>query len=80
MLLPPLGTFGVGHIPTAIDSGVPPWAYFVVRIDVSLATQVGHNPDAVPLVRSPGVVRSHNPPPRIIPQRGKVTEDSGKSS
>ena len=26
-------------------------------------------------MRSPGVVRSHNTPPRIIPHFGKVTED-----
>jgi hypothetical protein len=31
-------------------------------------------------VRGANVVRSHNSPARIIPQRGKVTEDHGKSS
>jgi len=70
----------VGIICTAIDSGIPPCAYFVVLRPVSEATSVGHNPASVPLVRRAGVMRSHNSPPHIIPHFGKVTEDHGKSS
>jgi hypothetical protein len=46
-----------------------------------LAVGVGSdNPDAVPLVGGSGVIRSQHTPPRIVPERGKVTEDSGKAS
>jgi hypothetical protein len=41
---------------------------------------VAHNPDPLASVRRSNVVRSQHTPPRIIPQRGKVTEDHGKSS
>ena len=41
---------------------------------------VGHNPDPLASVRRSNIVRSQHTPPRIIPQRGKVTEDHGKSS
>jgi hypothetical protein len=47
----------------------------------SLAVGVGSdNPDAVTLMRGTDVSRSKHTPLRIIPHRGKVTEDSGKSS
>jgi hypothetical protein len=42
---------------------------------------VGSNhPDPVAPVRSPNVLRSQHHPSRIVPERGKVTEDDGKSS
>jgi len=65
----------VGHIPLAL-------AAFLLLLPPSnpVVLGVGQNPNPVPLVRSPGVVRSHNTPARIIPQRGKVTEDDGKTS
>ena len=45
------------------------------------AVGVGSNePDSVSLVGSSGMSRSQHSPPRIIPQRGKVTEDHGKAS
>jgi hypothetical protein len=47
---------------------------------LSFARGVGQYPDALASVGSACVTRSHNTPPRIIPQRGKVSEDSGKSS
>jgi hypothetical protein len=47
----------------------------------AFAVGVGsHEPESVALVRGANVVRSQHTPPRIIPQRGKVTEDSGKAS
>jgi hypothetical protein len=46
----------------------------------SFANGVAQEPDAVPLVGSADVVRSHNSPARIIPHFGKVTENHGKSS
>jgi hypothetical protein len=46
-----------------------------------VASGVGSNdPYTVPLVGSADVSRSEHAPSRIIPHRGKVTEDSGKSS
>jgi hypothetical protein len=41
---------------------------------------VGQNPDAVSLVGSPGVARSHNSPLCREPHRGKVKQDQSKSS
>lgn len=47
----------------------------------AVAVGVGSNdPDAISLVRGAGVDRSQHAPSRVIPQRGKITEDSGKSS
>ena len=46
----------------------------------SFAVGVGHNPDSLSTVGSADVMRSDNTPSRIEPQRGKVTEDSGKPS
>jgi hypothetical protein len=37
-------------------------------------------PDAFPDVRGSHVVRSQHKPFRIVPDFGKITEDSGKSS
>jgi hypothetical protein len=45
-----------------------------------LLVGVGTNPYPVPLVRCSGMVRSDNSPPRIVPQRGKVTEHDIESS
>jgi hypothetical protein len=78
--LPVSDALGVCHIPTAIDNGVPPCAYFVVLLQVSDATQVGHNPDPLASVRGANIVCSQHTPPRIVPHFGKVTEDSGKTS
>ena len=51
------------------------------RVPYCCAVGVGSNdPDAVSLVRRSGVSSSQHSPPRIVPQRGKVTEDHGKSS
>jgi hypothetical protein len=41
---------------------------------------VGNNPDPLPLVIQAGGVCSDNSPPRIVPQRGKVTQHSVESS
>ena len=47
----------------------------------SLAVGVGsQNPNSISLVWGAGVMRSKHAPLRIIPQRGKVTEDHGKAS
>jgi len=46
----------------------------------SLAIPVGNNPDAFALVIESGGVCSDNSPPRIIPQRGKVTQHPVESS
>jgi hypothetical protein len=42
--------------------------------------QFAPDPDSFAAVGSPGVVRSHNSPPDIIPHAGKVSEDQSKSS
>ena len=76
---------GVGHIalraiiPSDGRTFVP--ALALLFRPPSLAVGVGsHDPESVPLVWRSDVVRSQHTPPRIIPQRGKVTEDSGKPS
>jgi hypothetical protein len=52
----------------------------------SLATGVGHvcvgsnDPNAVAAVRCSDVVRSQHTPRRVIPERGKITDDDGKTS
>jgi hypothetical protein len=40
---------------------------------------VGHKPKAVPLVRRSDIGRSQHSPPRVIPERGQVTEHSSES-
>jgi hypothetical protein len=50
------------------------------RFSASFARGVGHNPDTFPDVGSANVNRSDNAPSRIIPHRGKITEDAGKSA
>jgi hypothetical protein len=53
----------------------------VVLLSITDAVGVGSNdPYSVAPVWCPGVSRSQHTPSRIIPQRGKVTEDSGKTS
>jgi hypothetical protein len=44
------------------------------------ADGVGHKPKAIPLMGRSNVGSSHNSPARVIPERGKVGEDSFKSS
>jgi hypothetical protein len=44
------------------------------------AVGVGQHPNPVAFVRGACVMRSQHSPPRMKPQRGKVTEDHGKSS
>jgi hypothetical protein len=56
------------------DSGV-----IVAAIALQLRG-VGHKPEPVSLVRRSNIGSSHNSPPRVIPERGKVSKDSGKSS
>jgi hypothetical protein len=71
---------GVGHFATNY-AGVG-----VARRNASDRTVIDavgvptQHPDSVSFVGRSGMVRSHNSPPRIKPQRGKVTEDHGKSS
>jgi hypothetical protein len=79
---------GVGHIfttipksrflPLSISRIVP--SMLLDPLLPSVARGVGHNPDTFPDVGSANVNRSDNPPSRIIPHRGKITEDSGKST
>jgi hypothetical protein len=57
--------------------------HFCIDGAIMFAFAVGvgsHKPESVALVRGANVVRSQHTPPRIIPQRGKVAEDSGKAS
>jgi len=82
-----LWAVGVGHMlclaiaPNVGRNAAPADLLRLIHDPVSLAVGVGSdNPDAVPLMWSSGVGRSEHTPPRIIPQRGKVTEDSGKAS
>jgi hypothetical protein len=83
--------FGVGHIFTAsVSGGVHTFPASLRFCQVSSlssvvfpALGVGQfcpNPDALAPVGSPGVVRSHNTPPRIIPHAGKVKQDQCKPS
>jgi hypothetical protein len=46
----------------------------------SRADGVAHQPQSFSMVGKAGIVGSNNSPARMIPQRGKVTEDHGKSS
>ncbi len=39
---------------------------------------VGHDPHALPFVRRSGVASPEHSPPRIIPQRGQVSENASK--
>jgi hypothetical protein len=73
---------GVGHIFTAVcKSGPPsPWIAGAFAFCAFGVGQFCPNPDALAPVGSPGVVRSHNAPSRIIPQRGKVKQDQCKPS
>jgi len=41
---------------------------------------VGHKPEALASVRRSNIGSSHNSPLRVIPERGKITKDSVKSS
>lgn len=58
-------------------SGLPLWPPVCSE---SSARGVGQNPDAFPVVGRAAVVCSQHCPSSIIPERGKVTEDGGKSS
>jgi hypothetical protein len=78
-------TVGVGHrFLRAIVSSVGRMAApgeALRLVPALLAVGVGSdNPDPVTLVGSSGVSRSQHTPSSIVPERGKVTEDSGKSS
>jgi hypothetical protein len=73
--------FGVGHIATSAGFGSLPWANLgdlgsMDAVGVPIHTE---DPDAVPLVRCPGVVRPQHSPFRIVPQRGQVPENSVES-
>lgn len=70
---------GVGHVSAARLNAVPPCAYGFFRKPVSLATGVGHKPEAVPLMRGANIRSSQHCPPAVIPERGQVTEDSSES-
>lgn len=49
------------------------------RVGESCAVGVGsHNPDAVSLMRRSSVASPEHSPPRIIPQRGQVSENASK--
>jgi hypothetical protein len=51
------------------------------RVPYCCAVGVGSNePDSVSLVGSSDMARSQHSPPRIVPHRGKITEDHGKPS
>ena len=74
-------TVGVGNIATTVCKlGDLPRLSAAKSGPADDALGFGHNPDPVTLVGSACVVRSHNFPSCIKPQRGKVTEDHGKSS
>jgi hypothetical protein len=77
---------GVGHFARADTASIsvppsrallgdtsPPWS-------PSVAVGVGHKPEPVPLVRGANVGSSQHSPPRVIPEFGKVAEDSSKPS
>jgi len=58
----------------------PSVANFNLSTTASNFGGVGQYPDSLATVGSPCVVSSQHTPSSIIPQRGKVTEDHGKSS
>lgn len=66
---------GVGHMPRAFAA-----LRLLLPPSSPVVRGVGHNPDSVSLVRRSGVGSSQHTPPRIIPHRGKITEDHGKTS
>jgi hypothetical protein len=74
--------WGVGHIANAVCKLIPVALRSILAKSGPAADAfgVGHNPDPFPSVRRTNVVCSQHTPPRIIPQRGKVTEDHGKPS
>ncbi len=80
----PSDDMGVGNVRTAPPRVVPRFGCAAAfpsphTCGLSCPVGVGHNPDPIPLVRRPGMVRPHNSPSRIMPQRGKVGEDGSKT-
>ena len=57
---------------------IEPSSWLTILFSIALAFGVGHDPDAVPLVRSAGGARSQHSPFRIVPQRGQVAENTSK--
>nr|WP_253272372.1 hypothetical protein [Chromobacterium subtsugae] len=72
----------MGQTITLADSfGSPRLFHFPAeRFTASSATGVCHKPDAVPLMGRSKVGCRKTSPLRVIPQRGKVTDDHGKAS
>lgn len=77
--LPPTCAASVGVFRFASDGALVSLALWAVGVGHIFGVG-SHDPESIPLVGCSDVVRSQHTPPRIIPQRGKVTEDSGKSS
>jgi hypothetical protein len=87
---------GVGHIWTAMVSGIPiPLPFFAVSFTRSrrasqvsgfspscatLASGVGHDPNAIPPVGSANGGSRNAVPLRVIPERGQVSENCSKPS
>jgi hypothetical protein len=66
---------------TCLPSFILRAVLFAVALGLlSLACGVGHDPDPVSLMWRSNVGSSHNRPSRVIPERGKITDDSFKSS
>lgn len=76
-LIPVSSATGVGHIITTIARFC--CLLFGPLCFQSLAIGVGQNPDAFPLVRCSGMDCSQHTPPRIVPHRGQVPENSPQS-
>jgi hypothetical protein len=74
-------TVGVGHFATnSAGVGVPFRRNASLRTVIDAVGVPTQQPNPVALVWCPSVMCAHNSPPRIKPQRGKITEDHGKSS